>query len=241
MIKILRNDQRLYVQHGRLKIWHSFFRQDIGIPGFGALVAFDESRIPPGDSTESHTDDEAEIITYVYRGAISQEDTAGNSNVLHAGEFQRLSTGRFIRHKETSVSRSAWGHIYRISLRPAVIGVDCSHEQGRFTTSQRRNLMCIVASPDGRKGSLRIHQDALVFSAIFESGHHLIYPLETARSAWLHIVFGEVILNETVLTQGDGVGVIDEPSISLTVLENTEILLVDLGSVHKPPWISKSS
>lgn len=243
MFTILRSDQRLHVQQGKQEVWHSFFKKSTGpfVGGFGLLVAFDELRIPPGVSTEPHINDEAEVVTYVFRGALSQEDTSGSSNVLHAGEFQRLSTGRFIRHKETSVSRSDWGHIFRISLRPAVVGVSRDHEQKRFTAAQRRNLMCIVASPDGRKGSLRIHQDALVFSAIFESGHHLIHPLETARNAWLHILCGEVTLNDTVLTPGDGVGVTDEPSVSLTVQEYSEMLLVDFGPVYEPPWSSKSS
>jgi len=242
MITLLRSEQRLYVQRGRREVWHSFFTQNKGplAGGFGFLVAFDELRLPPGVITDPHADDEAEVFTYVNRGALSQEDTAGNTNVIHAGEFQRMSTGRFVRHKETSVSRSDWVHMFRISLRPAVIGIGRDHEQERFTAAQRRNLMCIVASPDGRKGSLRVHQDALVFSAIFEPGHHLIHPLETGRSAWLHIVCGEVTLNDIVLTQGDGIGVTNETSVSLTVQEKAEMLLVDLGPVYEPPWAAKS-
>ncbi|MBN1656074.1 MAG: pirin family protein [Deltaproteobacteria bacterium] len=233
------------MQRGKQEVWHSFFAEDRDHPGpvaggFGFLVAFDELRLPPGDSTEPHSDDEAEILTYVYKGALSQEDTAGNSGVIHAGEFQRMSTGR-IRHKETSVSRSDWVHSFQISLRPSEIGIDRDHEQKRFTAAQRRNLLCVVASPDGRKGSLRIYQDVLVYSAILEPGHHLAYELATGRTAWIHVVCGEATLDDIVLTQGDGCGIMNEPSVSLTVQENTEMLLIDLGPANLRPWEKTSS
>jgi redox-sensitive bicupin YhaK (pirin superfamily) len=232
MIILRRNTDRRHLQHGKQDVWHSFYPEGSPGPiagGFGFLVAFDESRLQPGDSTKPHSDNEAEVVTYVYKGALSQEDTAGNSGVIHTGEFQRMSTGCRIRHKETSVSRSDWVHMFRISLRPSVIGIAREQEQKRFTSGQRRKLLCVVASPDGRKGSLRIHQDVLVYSAIFEPGHHLVYELATGRTAWLHVLYGEATTEDFVLTQGDGVGVMNAPSISLTIQENTEILLVDLG------------
>lgn len=231
MITLLRHSQRRHVRRDKQEVWSCIWdkdHRDQMASGFGFLVAFDELRLSPGDSTEPHADNEAEVFTYVYKGALSRQDSAGNSGVIHAGEFQRMSTGRLIRHKETCVSRSGWVHMFRISLRPSVVGIDREHEQKRFTAAQRRNLLCVVASSDGRKGSLRIHQDALVCSSIVEPGHHLVHELEPGHCAWLHMVYGEATLNDVVLTRGDGVGVDHEPSVSLTVHEDTEILLVDL-------------
>ena len=239
MIKLLRNNQRRHVRRGKHEVWHSFFSEDLpGLldSGFGFLLSFDELRLQPGASTEPHCEDEAEIVTYVYKGALSQEDSEGNSGVVHTGEFQRMSSGRRIRHKETSVSQTDCVHMFRISLRPAQAGIDRGHEQKHFTEAQRRNLLCFVASPDRRKGSLRIHQDVLVCSAILDPGHHLVHELAPGRTAWLHAVCGEATLNDIVLTQGDGVGVTNERSVSLTVQENTEILLVDLGPANLRPW-----
>lgn len=239
MIKLLRNSDRHHVRRGKHEVRHSFFAEDLPSPldsGFGFLLAFDELLLQPGAGIESHWENETEIVTYVYKGALSQEDTVGNSGVIHTGEFQRTSTGRRIRYKETSGSGTGSVHLYRISLRPAQAGLDRSHEQKRFTEAQRHNLLCVVASPDGRKGSLPIHQDVLVCSAILDSGHHLVHEIAPGRTAWLHIVCGEATLNDIVLTQGDGVGAINERSISLTVQENTELLLVDLGLTNLHPW-----
>ena len=132
MITLLRNGQRRYVQRGKQEVRRSIFAKDHSTPigsGFDLLVAFDELMLSSGGSTEPHADDEAEVITYVYKGALSQQDTAGNTAVVHAGEFQRRSTGRLIRHRETSVSRSNGVHLFRISLRPSEVGLDREQEQ----------------------------------------------------------------------------------------------------------------
>jgi redox-sensitive bicupin YhaK (pirin superfamily) len=233
MITLRRDTERHHNRRRKQEIWLTFDPQDRTDPladGFGALAIFSEIRLPPDGGTAPQPRDEAEIVTYVHKGALAQEDSTGSSGVVHTGEFQRMTIGRGIRHKETNASRTDWTHIFRISLHPSEVGLDPAHEQKRFTAAQRRNVLCVVASPDGRRGSLRIHQEALTYSSILDPGHHLVHELLPGRSAWLHIMYGEATLNDIVLTQGDGAGITIEPSISLTVQENTEILLVDWGS-----------
>jgi len=239
MDKLIRSGQRRYVRGGTKEVWHSFFAEDVRAPfenGFGFLCAFDELRLSPNASSQPSFEDDTEIVTYVYQGALSQEDTVGNSGVIHTGEFQRMSTGRRIGRKETSVSRTGSVHLFRMSLRSAQAGFYGGYEQKRFTEAQRRNLLCVVVSPDGRQGSLRIPQDVLVCSAILDPGHHFVYELTPGRTAWLHAVCGEATFHDIVLTQGDGVGVTNERSLSLTVREKNEILLIDLGPPNVRPW-----
>jgi redox-sensitive bicupin YhaK (pirin superfamily) len=236
MITLRRNKERRHVKRGKHCVWLTFYPGEPPGPssnGFGALATLDEIRIPPGGNSASHQTEEAETVTYVYRGALAQEDSSGGSGVVHAGEFQRMTTGRGIRHKETNASRTDWAHVFRISLRPSEIGLDGDHEQKRFAAAQRRNVLCVVASPDGRKGSLRISQDALVYSVVLDAGRHLIHELHPGRSAWLHLICGEATLQDIVMTQGDGGGLTTERSVSFTAQENTEILLVDLGPVPR--------
>jgi redox-sensitive bicupin YhaK (pirin superfamily) len=232
MITLRRNTERRHVQRGQQDIRLTFYPNERPGPptdGFGLLAALNEMRLPPGAVLAHFPREEAEIVSYAYRGALAQEYSTGSSGVVHAGEFQRLTIGRGIRHKETNPSRTDWTHFFRISLHPSEVGLDCVHDHKRFATAQRHNVLCVVASPDGRKGSLRILQDAVIYSSVLDSGHHLIDELLPGRSAWLHVIRGEATLQELILTQGDGAGVTIEPSVSLTARENTEILLVDLG------------
>ena len=232
MIVLRRNSERLHVKRGKQDSWLTFHHQKPPGPSideFGFLISLDEIRMPPGGGSASYPTEEAEIVTYVYKGALAQEDSTGSSGVVHGGEFQRMTVGRGIRHKETNPSRTDWAHVFRISLRPSEVGLDCLHDQKRFAIAERHNALRVVASPDGRKGSLHILQDALIYSSVLDPGRHLVDELLPRRSAWLHVIHGEVTLQDLNLTQGDGVGVASEPSVSLTAQERSEILLVDLG------------
>jgi redox-sensitive bicupin YhaK (pirin superfamily) len=77
-------------------------------------------------------------------------------------------------------------------------------------------------------GSLRIDQDALIFSSILDCGHHLVHELCEGRRAWLHLVHGRGTLSEHELATGDGAGITTARAVSFTAQEETEILLVDV-------------
>jgi len=232
MITLRSADERHLDQRLRQELWHSFNSQEPAKPhadGFGVLESLSENRLPPGGVSVARPSQGAEIVTYVCQGAIAQEDSTGSSSVVHAGEFQRMAIGHGIRHKETNASRTDWAHIFRISLRPSEVGSNGAREQMHFAAAQRHNLLRIVTSPDGRQGSLHTHQDALIFSSVIDPGHHLIHELLPGRSAWLHVICGEAASHDIILAQGDGVGVTNERSVSLTAREKCEILLVDVG------------
>jgi redox-sensitive bicupin YhaK (pirin superfamily) len=237
MITLRRNTERHRDRSRRHQVWLTFCPQDRTdslADGFGALAAFNEIRLPPGGRTVAEPSENAELVTYVHRGSLARSDSTAGLGVLSAGEFQHTITGRGIRHKEKNASPTAWAHVIRISLHPPKVALECPHEQTRFTAAQRRNVLCLVASPDGRDGSLRTYQDASTYSSILDPGHHLVHELLPGRSAWLHILYGYGTLDDIVLTQGDGVGVTIQPSVSLTAQQDTEILLVDLGPDPTP-------
>ncbi len=239
MITLRRAQERRHDRRRNRGVWLTFFPQDRVDPladGFGALETLNEDHLPPGTGVPSHRHHDAEVVTYARRGALAYEDSRGHSGVILAGEFQRMATSRGISHREANASTTDWAHVFRISLRPSEVGLDCAREQKRFTAAQRRNVLSVVASPDGRRGSLRIHQDTSIYSSMLDAGQHVVHQLSQGRSAWLHVVQGEVTFGDSVLATGDGAGLTAERAVSLTAREETEILLVDLdGQVPRSP------
>ena len=236
MITLRRDRERHHVRRRRQDVWLSFDpqdRTDLLTDGFGVLEDLNENRLPPGASVSTHPRQEAEIVTYVLEGALAQDESTGRSGVIHTSEFQLMTTGRHVRYGERNASQTSWAHVFRMSLHPSESGLDCTHEQKLFSVAERRGELCVVASPDGRRGSLRLHQDALIYSSILDPGQHLVHELPQGRIVWLHVVSGEATLDDLVLAAGDGVGVTAEPAVSFTAREETEILLVDLGE-HPP-------
>jgi redox-sensitive bicupin YhaK (pirin superfamily) len=232
MITLRRAEDRYHDRRHKQEVWHSFHaedRADVLADGFGTLEMLNEDRLPPGANLPPHPHHDAEILTYVREGALAHEDSRGRSGVIRAGEFQCRTARNGIRHSETNASRVDWAHIFQIWVRPSEAGLEPSHQQKRFCVAERRGVLCVVASPDGRRGSLRVHQAALVYSAMLDPGQHAVHELAQGHRAWLHIVQGEAMLGDVVLTTGDGVGVTAERAVSLTAREETEILLLDLG------------
>jgi quercetin 2,3-dioxygenase len=232
MITLRRAKERHQDPRSKREVWFAFHRQDRTDPlagGFGALEMLNEGRLPPGSGVPRHPQHDSEIVTYVREGALAYDDSMGRSGVIHAGEFQRMTAKRGVRHSDTNASRTDAAHVFQIWLRPLETGLEPSHEQKRFSVAERRGGLCVVASPDGRAGSLRLHRDVLICSAMLNPGQHVIHELSAGRSAWLHLVQGEATLGDVVLTSGDGAGVRGERAVSLPAREENEILLLDLG------------
>jgi quercetin 2,3-dioxygenase len=242
MITVRRTKDRYHGRNARQEDWHTFDPQNRADPladGFGALEILSEVRLGPGAAVPRNARYETEILTYVHEGVLAYEDSIGHSGVMQAGEFQRVTSGRGLRHSRMNASRTEWAHFYQIWVHPAEAELEPEHVEKRFSAAERRGGLCVVASLDARKGSLRIHQDALVYSALLDDGQHVVHELSPGRSAWLHVVQGEVTLGDLVLTQGDGVGVTAERVVSFTAGEESEILLVNLGE-RAPTSLTKS-
>lgn len=206
--------------------WLTFHPRSLS-DGFGPLEALREGRLAPRAASAQPLED-AEFLTYVREGTLGYEDATGRTGILHAGEFQHLTGGGTLRYSEANLSPTHWAHVFHIRLRPTKDPHAPGYEQKRFSASQRRGILCIVASPDGRLGSLRLHQDAALYSMLLDPGQHLMHPLAPNRGAWLHVVKGRVTLGADELGAGDGAGIVGERVLSLTATDDTEILILDV-------------
>ncbi len=231
MITLRKAQQRQCEQRNKQVVWLTFHPRDRANPladRFGSLESLSENHLPPNAYASRQLYHDAEVVTYVRQGALAYEDSAGGSGVIHAGEFQRMTTAKALRRSEKNASRTQWAHIFRIWLRPSREGLTPSCETKRFTAAERRGLLRVIASPDSRRGSLHLHKEVLIYSALLDPGQHVIHELSPGRGAWLHVVMGQASLGDVLLTAGDGVGLMVEPAVSLTAQEETEIILLDL-------------
>lgn len=183
--------------------------------------------LPPRDASRQSTFD-GEVITYVKSGSLAYEDCLGDIGVITAGEFSRTAAQQGACHSVTNPSTSDWASVYQIWLHSSGDVKHTRHEQRRFSTAERQGALRLVASRDGRNGSLRVMQDIFLFSAELSSGKHIVHALAPGRCAWLHVVEGSVKFRDCVLATGDSVETSDEISVSFTSLAETEVLLLDM-------------
>src|SRR5947208_2815335 len=158
--------ERGHFNHGWLDTYHTFSFGDYYDPthmGFRALRVINEDRVAPGQGFGMHGHRDMEIVTIVLEGALEHRDSLGNGEVLRPGELQRMSAGTGIRHSEFNPSPTEPVHLYQIWLWPRAQGLTPSYEQKPFDSKQKRDRLQLVAAPDGRDGSLTIHQDAELY------------------------------------------------------------------------------
>ena len=231
MITIRKSNERGHANHGWLESRHSFSFADYHDPqhmGFASLRVINEDIVQPGMGFGTHGHRDMEIITYILEGALAHRDSMGNGSVIRAGDVQRMSAGRGVQHSEFNHSPDALVHFLQIWILPAAPGIEPGYEEKHFDTRSRRGTLRLIASPDGREGSLRIHQDAAVFAALLDGAERLSHPLVGGRCAYVHVARGAVTINGQVLLAGDAAKIHDEPMVTLEQGDNAEILLFDL-------------
>jgi redox-sensitive bicupin YhaK (pirin superfamily) len=187
-----------------------------------------EDRFAPGRGFGMHGHRDMEILTFVLEGALEHRDSLGHGAVLRPGEVQRMSAGRGIRHSEFNPSADEELHLYQIWLLPDRQGVEPGYEQRPFPLEGRRGRFQLVASPDGREGSMRIQQNAYVSLAALEPGQSLKQTLSADRAGWLQVLRGTVEVNGTPLSAGDAAMLEQETELTLSATESAEVLWFDL-------------
>jgi len=232
VITVLPSSERFHTDAGWLDSHHSFSFADHYDPerlGFRALRVINDDRVQPARGFGSHSHRDMEIITYVLSGELAHKDSMGNGSIIRPGEVQRMSAGTGVVHSEMNPSRTEPVHFLQIWVVPDRSGHEPGYEQKLFPDAERRGKLRVVASPDGRDGSVTIHQDALVHASLLERGERVSYSLPPTRHAWVHVARGTVDVNGQSLREGDGAAISDEDRLDLTARESSEVLLFDLA------------
>src|ERR1700728_2608006 len=188
MIRHRKSDERGHFDHGWLQTYHTFSFSRYSDPsnmGFRSLRVMNEDWIAPGQGFGTHGHDNMEIVTYVLEGSVAHRDSLGSGDVLHPGELQRMTAGTGISHSEFNASATDPVHLYQIWLLPEREGLEPSYEQKAISPEERHNRLRLVASPDGRDGSLTIRQDARLFLGSLDQDRELGDALPADRPAWL--------------------------------------------------------
>jgi len=232
MISLRTAAERGHANHGWLDSFHSFSFADYYDPehmGYGALRVINEDRVQPAMGFGTHGHRDMEIVTYPLEGRLEHKDSMGNGSVIVPGDVQRMSAGKGILHSEYNPSPDEPVHFLQIWIEPNVRGIAPSYEQRHITVEDKRGRLRLIASPDGRQGSVTIHQDATVFASVMDGADHVTHDLAAGRRAYVHVARGRVRVNGQALQAGDALKVWGEPRVELESASGAEVLLFDLA------------
>jgi redox-sensitive bicupin YhaK (pirin superfamily) len=232
MITIRHAKERGHFDHGWLNTYHTFsFDQyyDPRFMGFRQLRVINEDFVAAGRGFPMHGHRDMEIITYILEGALQHEDSMGNGSIIRPGDVQRMTAGTGVRHSEKNASSGDSVHLLQIWILPDTVGLEPGYEQKAFSEDERRGQLRLIASNDGRNGSVMIHQDASLFASILGEGQSVKYDMDQTRYGWIQVARGAISVNGQRAGQGDGAVAMGESSLEIAAEETAEILLFDLA------------
>ncbi len=234
MLTLRKADERGHFDHGWLNTYHTFSFSDYRDPrhmGFRHLRVINEDWVAEAEGFDTHPHSDMEIITYVLEGALAHKDSLGTGSVILPGDVQRMSAGTGIEHSEFNHSKTEKVHLLQIWIFPEKKGIEPSYEQKSFSAAEKQGRLRLVASRDGRDGSVRIHQNANLYVSLLQEGEKIAYSNPSSRHAWLQVARGILRCNDLELQAGDGLAVSGDEKLELVGAgpNKAELLLFDLS------------
>jgi redox-sensitive bicupin YhaK (pirin superfamily) len=231
MIQIRKSHERGHANHGWLDTHFTFSFADYYDPKhvhFRTLRVMNDDRIAAGGGFPMHPHRDMEIVTYVLEGALAHRDSMGNGSVIKPGDLQYMSAGTGVTHSEFNASETEPAHLYQIWMFPQEKGLKPAYGQKNFSEAEKRGKLRLLASPDGRDGSVKIRQDNQLYATVLGAGEAVKHELKPERHAYIQVARGTVKLNGTQLETGDGAAISDEKAVELTGIADAEVLFFDL-------------
>jgi len=231
MITIRKGVDRGHANHGWLQSHHTFSFADYHHPdhmGYRALRVINEDKIAPSAGFPPHSHRDMEIITYVLEGGVAHQDSTGGGGVIRPGEVQYMGAGTGVTHSEYNASKTEPLHLYQIWLLPNAKNLKPGYAQKAFG-AERDGVLRLVASRDGREGSLKINQDVSLYASILDEGAEVEHRFAKGRYGWLQVARGGLEVGGAMMQAGDGAKIDAESVLHLKALApRTELLLFDL-------------
>ena len=229
---IRRSHERGHTDHGWLDSHHTFSFADYYDPehmGYRALRVINEDRVAPGGGFPTHSHRDMEILSYVLAGGLGHKDSMGNGSVIRPGDVQRMSAGTGVQHSEFNHSKTEPVHFFQIWLFPDQRGLAPGYEEKHFDDDAKRGRLKLVASRDGRDGSVIVHQHADLYSALLGAGDEVTHATDRTRKGWVQVASGAVAVNGEPLAAGDGAAIAYEDNVAIRASADSELLLFDMA------------
>jgi redox-sensitive bicupin YhaK (pirin superfamily) len=233
MLFLRKSADRGYADHGWLKSFHSFSfagYHDPQFMGWGNLRVINEDRVEAGMGFGKHSHRNMEIISYVLSGELAHEDSMGNIEGIPPGDVQRMSAGSGVTHSEFNHAKDQTTHFLQIWIEPNVLEIEPSYEQKTIPLSDKQGKLCLVASPDGAEGSVKIFADAKIYAGLFDGQQLAQLQLDPKRKAYVHLIQGSLDINGQTLRSGDALLIEAESQLVISNGKSAEVLVFDLSA-----------
>ena len=232
MIKIIPAKDRHFNDFGWLKTYWLFSFAEYYDPEniqFGALRVFNDDIVEPGQGFGTHPHKEMEIVTIVFQGEVTHEDSMGNKAVIKTGDVQRMSAGTGITHSEFNLGAER-AHFCQIWILPDEAKLNPSYEQKTFSFQANGNDLTPLVSGKGFPETVSIHADVNFYRGNLPAGGSVDYSMEENRRVFVYVTDGAMDIQGQSLHTNDQARIDLEENLIFTGTSPAEFLLIDVPS-----------
>lgn len=230
-VVIDRANSRGYANHGWLKTYHTFSFANYYNPKrmhFGMLRVLNDDTVAPGEGFDMHPHQNMEVISIPLKGYLRHGDDIRNSEVITPGDIQVMSAGTGIVHSEFNDSREEWLEFLQIWVFPRRENLPPRYKSYDIRPTQEKNKLSLIISPDG-DAPAAINQKAWFSLGRLEAGQVKEYKLHASGSGvYVFVIEGEIEVHNTVLSKRDGGGFWETDALTLEVLKDAYLLLMEI-------------
>lgn len=196
--------------------------------GDSHLHVLTEVWVAPKSGFPNHDHQNMEIISYMLAGHLTHQDGLSHHAVIGPGDVQCISSGAGITHSEYNFSQDEPAHFLQIWIEPQRPSLTPHYTKQNFSAAIRQNQLCLIASPDGRAGSLNVNQDVFIYSTLLRKDFSVHYTQPTTRVTCIQVAKGNMIIQGTSFKSGDAAVLHHEKEVILNTDTSAEVLLFDL-------------
>jgi redox-sensitive bicupin YhaK (pirin superfamily) len=196
---------------------------------FGVLEALNDFELDPGTGFETHPHHEMEIISYCVEGNLDHVDSTGKKNSISRGDVQYLCAGTGVTHSEMNSTIDGSLRFLQIWITPNKKELSPNYHSKKFSENPRKNEFQLVASGETLDSAIKIQQDANIYVAELEKYKQLPIVNHEIRQSYLLCLEGNLAGNGVNLIKGDALKLRGKEHLTLTALEESHILMVEMA------------
>ena len=225
MFKIIRREELEHSDYGWLQVEHHLSHPQNPKKHIGPIRVINHETIQPESGYDFHQHRDLEMISYIYHGTLSHEDSLNNTHDVPPNHVQFLRAGSGVVHTEKNHQPEQLLMV-QIWIDPIHLHLDPDYQIASVARDDRLNRIVKIVSPENHDGKLKIDQDLNIFIIELDEEHTKTFELRNSSEVYLIQLQGQSQINHENLKPGDAIHTNTE--LDIHPITHSHLLIIEI-------------
>lgn len=172
-------------------------------PALGPLAAFDHGTLKTGKVVKMHEHQNDEILSYMWRGIVVHEDSAGHRIPISANNLMMMNAGESFWHEEAAIEGPV--EALQIFVRPREVDLPALVAFHARPDGTPEGQWGWIAGPEESGAPLIFRNKVHLYDVRLHNGSEIEVPIIEGLTPFLYVMDGIVEIDGERLGKGDAV------------------------------------